>query len=213
MPVQLTPEMVRRAVVDRDPSSVRSVVQGLTSIIHTRVAFTLLRRRTSAHGRDLRQDTEDLVQEVFEFLLSDGGRRMLSWDPERGSAATFFGLLAERCVLNILASRRRSPWTEDPAEESDLERSGGSSDPPEGRVGSREMLRQLGQRLLEDLNERDQRLFELMYVQQADDQKVREELGIGRDALYQARKRLLERVRRLAAQIGPEFESWAGAGS
>jgi RNA polymerase sigma-70 factor (ECF subfamily) len=176
------------------------------------VTSVLFRRGGAAHGRNLRQEVEDMVQEVYEFLLANDGRRMLAWDPDKGSAKTFFGLLAERCVLNILSSRRKSPWTEDPVEEQHLDRREDKSAGLEQTVGSREMLRALGERLLEALNDRDRRLFEALYIQQKDDEEVRELMGIGRDALYQARSRLLQRVRKLAADMGPEYEKLSGVG-
>lgn len=201
MAATLTVELIRRAVVKRDQGSIRTLAQTLMPIVHTRVGYVLLRRAASAHGRNHRQEVEDMVQEVFEMLLADDGRRLLAWDPERGSAATFFGLIAERCVLNILANRRKSPWTEDPEEEDTLDRKRGAAGGVEERVMSRDLLRELGRRLLEGLNERDQRLFVMVFLEQADDEHVREELGLARDAMYQARHRLGQRIRKLVAEI------------
>lgn len=209
----LTTGLVRKAVSERDPASVREVIGALTPIVHARVARVLLRLGGAARGRDLRQEIEDMVQEVFGFLLADGGRRLLAWDPEQGSARTYFGLLAERCVLNILTSRKRNPWTEDPAEEETLELEAGSEGRLEETLAFREVLRELGRRLLDGLNARDRRLFEATYVQGLSDDEIREELGLGRDALYQARSRLLGRVRKLAAGMGPEVERLCGGGS
>jgi len=195
MSATLTPELIRSAVIDREEGSIRSVVQALSQIVHHRVGRVLLRRAASSRGRNLRQEVEDMVQEVFELLLSDGGKRLLAWDPELGSAATFFGLVAERRVLNILASRKKSPWTEDPEETDSLERRGGAAGGLEQRVMSRELLRGLGRCLLDGLGDRDQRLFELLYLEGADVEAV------GRDALYQARHRLGQRIRKLVAEI------------
>lgn len=194
----LTPDLIARAVRGDDKGAVRAVVRALTPILQARVARVLLRARGAARGRDVRQEVQDQVQDVFESLLSDGGRRLLAWAPELGSAATFFGLVAERRVLNTLASRRQSPWTEDPSEADDLD----ASEPPpaadvERLVASRELLQQVGRRLRDSLNERDQRLFELMYVHQLDDDAIRADLGLQRDALYQARRRLKQRVRQI----------------
>src|SRR5687768_1618744 len=79
------------------------------------VARGLARRMVKARGRDLRQEVEDLTQEVFVALFADDARALRLWDPARGaSLANFVGLLAEREVASILRSGRRSPWTEDP---------------------------------------------------------------------------------------------------
>jgi RNA polymerase sigma-70 factor (ECF subfamily) len=201
MPANLTSGLIRRAVIERDEGSIHAVVKFLTRIVHHRVGLVLLRRAAAARGRNPRQEVEDLVQEVFELLLSDGGRRLLAWNPELGSAATFFGLIAERCVLNVLANRKKSPWTEEPEEQESLAHKQGAAGGLEERVMSIELLRGLGRLLLETLGERDQRLFELVYIERADDEAVRSELGLTRDALYQARHRLGLRVRKLLAEI------------
>ena len=200
---ELTPALIRRAVTDGDRRAIERVVRALTPIVHGRVARVLLRRRGAARGRDVRQEIQDQVQDVFETLLSDGGRRMLAWSPERGGAATFFGLLAERRVLNALASRRQSPWTEDPSESDALDLRMGGAATVERIVASRELLDEVGRRLREGLNDRDRRLFELMYVHQLEDDEIRDAMDIGRDALYQARRRLKVRMRELVDDMSP----------
>lgn len=194
----LTPQLVRRAVAgDRDAVGV--VVARLTPVIQARVARLLLRRQGAARGRDVRQEVADLTQDVFEVLLADGGRRLLAWTPERGSPMAFFGLIAERQAGKRLDSRRRSPWSEDPVEPGGIDEQAPESLP--ARLASRDALRRLGERLLAGLNERDLQLFRLLYVEQLDDEAVREALGIGRDALYQARSRLRQRLQALSGDL------------
>ena len=194
----LTPDLVRRAVVDRNPEAVRRVVAALRPIVHKRVARALVRRRAAARGRDLRQEVEDLVQDVFEGLLAHGGRRLLAWAPGRGSAEVFFGLVAERIAANILDSRRRSPWTDDPRAPETLP---GHSVPLEPVLESRWALRTLAHRLRQQLGPRDWRMFVLMYGEGLDDAAVRDQLGLGRMAFYQARRRLRRRIRELASDL------------
>lgn len=209
MPEQLTAEIIRRAVVEKHGASIETMVEILSAIVHGRVARVLVRRRGGSRGRDLRQDVEDITQEIFVAFLEHGGKILLSWSPEKGSAASFFGLIAERRTHNILDSRKQSPWTEEPSEIEKLERSHGT-DQLEKQISSRHMLRVLGERLLVELTERDRTLFELLYLQRLDDDKVRQRLNLSRDVLYQARKRLLTRIRNIASKMGPEFESLVG---
>ena len=198
---ELTPELLRRAVVDREPAATRASVRLLTPIVQTAVVRVLVRRRAGAKGRDLRQEVDDLLQDVFAALLADGGRRLLAWVPERGSAATFFGVVAQRLVSNVLDSRRRSPWTEQPTEAAVLEGRVTDGAALERRLDARNELRQLGERLQEGLNERDQRLFRLLYVEQRESDEVCEELGLSTNALSQARRRLGQRLRRLVESL------------
>ena len=198
---ELTPELLRCAVVEREPAAVGASVRLLTPIVRTAVVRVLVRRRAGAGGRDVRQEVDDLLQEVFSALLADGGRRLLAWSPERGSAATFFGVVAQRLVSNVLDSRRRSPWTEQPTEAAVLERHVTDGAALERRLDARRELRQLGERLQEGLNERDQRLFHLLYVEQCEPAEVCGELGLSANALSQARRRLGQRLRRLVEAL------------
>ena len=151
-----------------------------------------------------------MTQHVFENLLANSGRRLLQWDPEKGSAATYFGLITERLTDQLLASRRKSPWTEEPSELKRLDSKLGENDDLERRINVRQWLDLLGHRMLMELNDRDRKLFNLLYIQQLDDQAVRQELGLNRDALYQARRRLLGRVHKLAVDMGPEHRVLTG---
>ncbi|MCU0662962.1 MAG: hypothetical protein MUC50_11630 [Myxococcota bacterium] len=205
-PVQvLTVELVRRAVEGREPGAVTLLVGLLAPILQATVARVLLRRGAIATGRSVRAAVEDITQEVFERLLAQGGRRLLMWDPSLGSAQAFFGLVAQRYAHNVLDSRRRSPFTEEPAEPAELEKGTGTEPDLERALCSRDALRRLGKRLEEGLNERDLKLFQLLYIEQLDDEEARTRLGIGRDALYQARRRLLLRARELARDIAAEM--------
>ena len=100
-----------------DPAALTRLVALLTPVIQARVARTLLARRFRlAAGRDVRQEVEDLSQEVFLALFARGGRVLRAWEPERGlSLENFVGLVAERQVLSFLRSSRRNPWPEETA--------------------------------------------------------------------------------------------------
>src|SRR5262245_51304251 len=110
----VTPEQVN-AALGGDKGAIRALVAALSPVIQARVARALLRRRAASKARDIRQEVEDLTQEVFVALFADGGRTLREWSPSRGlSLLNFAGLVAEREVASIMRSGRRSPWTEDP---------------------------------------------------------------------------------------------------
>lgn len=202
---ELTVELIRRAVEGRERGAMTVLVRLLAPILQAGVARVLLRRGAIASGRSVRAEVEDITQEVFERLLAQDGRRLLTWDPALGRAQTFFGLVAQRHAHNVLDSRRRSPFTEEPVETKDLENGPSTDVDLERTLGSRDALRRLGKRLEEGLNDRDLKLFQLLYIEQLDDEEARARLGIGRDALYQARRRLLLRARELARDIAAEM--------
>ena len=98
-----------------DPAALNRLVAVLTPVIQARVAWTLLARRFRLAGsRDVRQEVEDLCQDVFLALFARDCRVLRAWKPERGlSLENFVGLVAKCEVLSFLRSPRRNPRQED----------------------------------------------------------------------------------------------------
>jgi RNA polymerase sigma factor (sigma-70 family) len=187
-----------------DASALARLVALLTPVIQARVARTLLARRFRlAAGRDVRQEVEDLSQDVFLALFSRGGRVLRAWKPERGlSLENFVGLIAERQVLSFLRSRRRNPWPEETSlaeEELDVER---EDDPgPEEIVADREQLAHLLDRLREEVSPLGWRLFQLLFIEELSQAEVEEASGLSAEAVYAWRSRLRRMARKLLAEM------------
>ena len=198
---ELTPSEVRRAL-DGEQAALRRLVTVLRPIIQARVARGLLAwRRGSASGRSVRQEVEDLTQEIFLALFDDDGKALRSWDPSRGlSLANFAGLVAERQTVSILRSGKRSPWKEDPTLDEGLDRESPEKD-PEKVAASREELGLLLDRLTETLSPLGRHLFDLLFLRELEVSDVVATTGMSSDAVYAWRSRL----RRLAHQIFGEL--------
>lgn len=200
-------EALARSLVDLalagNTGAVRRLIAALTPVIQARVARALMRRRAAGRGREIRQEIEDLTQEVFVALFEHEGRILRTWDPEKGlSLQNFAGLVAERQVASILRSGRRSPWTEDPTLGEELDHSRTSVPPtPERRLGERELYEVLLSRLKEALSPKGLQLFELLVVDQAPVEQVCTETGLSTDAVYAWRSRLLKLLRKLRTEI------------
>jgi DNA-directed RNA polymerase specialized sigma24 family protein len=110
-----TAGLVRRALAG-DQTALNPLVAALTPVVQARVARTLLARRSRlASGRDLRQEVEDLSQEVFLSLFSRDAHVLRGWQAERGlSIENFVGLVSERLVVSSLRSGKRNPWKRSP---------------------------------------------------------------------------------------------------
>jgi RNA polymerase sigma factor (sigma-70 family) len=194
--------LVRRAL-SGDPEALRGLVAALTPVIQARVARTLLARRYRlAGGRDVRQEVEDLSQDVFLALFSRDGRILQSWQAERGlSLENFVGLIAERQVLSFLRSGRRNPWKEEAsftAEELETE---APESGPEETASSREHLALLLDRLREELSPLGWRLFELLFVQEMSQSEVEAASGLSAGAVYAWRSRLRRLSQKLRAEL------------
>ena len=197
-----TADLVRRALAG-DPAALNQLVELLTPVIQARVARTLLAQSFRlAGGRDVRQEIEDLNQDVFLALFSRDAHDLRDWQAEKGlSLENFVGMVAEREVLSFLRSGRRNPRKEDPSippEELKVEtlQSG-----PEKVAASRELLALLLARLREELSPLGWWLFKLLFVQELSLKEVRAASGLSAVAVYAWRSRLRRRARKLLAEL------------
>lgn len=200
----LTPELLA-AALGGDADAATRLVAALTPIVQARVARVLLRREAAGRGREVRQELEDIAQEVFAALFAERGRLLRLWDPARGlSLANFVGLLAEREAVSLLRSGRRSPWTEDPTEDAALTDAAGGVGDAEVRVASRELLTCLLDRLRAELSPKALQLFVWLMVEQLDVEEVCRRGDLSTDAVYAWRSRLSRLLRVMAAEISSD---------
>lgn len=188
-----------------DSVAMRALIDEAAPVIHVRVARALMKRHARAKGRNVRQEMEDMVQEVFAALLADDGRALRAWDPERGlSFLNFVGFIAEREVGMIMRTGKRSPWTEDPTMDDKLIHLGGAADDVEEHVATRELLSRIAARLRETLSPQGRHCFQLLYVEDRSVQSVSSETGMSIDALYAWRSRLGRLLRKLRDELAAE---------
>jgi RNA polymerase sigma-70 factor (ECF subfamily) len=190
------PPLETRQALAGDAVAVHRLVEKLTPVIQARVARTLLLRRVGgSSGRDVRQEIDDVAQEIFLLLFSDGGRLLRTWQPERGlSLANFVGLVAERQTVSILRNGKRSPWKEDPTLLEDLDRET-EHGRPEVDAASRETLRLLLGHLREELSPLGRHLFNLLFLREMSLTEVTASTGLSADAVYAWRSRLRKQAR------------------
>jgi len=198
-----------------DQTALTRLVAVLTPVVQARVARTLLARRSSlAGGRSVREEVEDLSQDVFLALFARDAHVLRGWRAERGlSLENFAGLVAERQVLSFLRSGRRNPpqetaWMEDEPESAATDRG------PEEVAAGRERLDRLLDRLREEVSPLGRRLFDLLYVQELSPAEVMAESGLSADAVYAWRSRLRRLARALLAKMSespvPGRRTWRG---
>ncbi len=192
-----------RALLDRalarDAEACRALFTRLTPVIQTRVARVLWRRRGVSGGRDIRQETEDLVQQVWCRLFERDARKLRAWDGSRGlSLERFVGLIAENEAVSVFRSRQR-PWAEDPTVAEALEPSLVEHRNPESRTHARRRIADVYDHVRAHMNERGQALFELLFIEQLSSKEAGAIMDISPGAIDQWRLRL----RRLIAKLAP----------
>jgi RNA polymerase sigma factor (sigma-70 family) len=196
-----------REALAGDRAALTRLVALLTPVIQARVARTLLARRSHlGTDRNVRQEVEDLTQEIFLSLFVKDGQVLRSWEAGRGlSLANFVGLVSERQVVSFLRSGKRNPWKEEPspAEEIDVATVDRG---PEEITASREQLRLLLERLRERLSPFGRHLFELLFVQELSLTETMATSGLSADAVYAWRSRLRRLARDLLAELSGKAE-------
>lgn len=197
----MAPTVVHDAIRG-DRGALRAFVAAMSPVIQARVVRGLLRRRPAREHRDIRQEVEDMTQEVFGALFAHDARALRAWDPERGlSLANFVGLIADRQVVSILRSNRRNPWQDVPEELDDLERGTDPVASAAPQLESRRTLELLLDRMREALSPRGLELFQRLYVDEEPIEEVAQVMGMTRDAVYAWRNRVTKIVQRFAAEI------------
>jgi RNA polymerase sigma factor (sigma-70 family) len=201
---ELAIALVRDALAG-DRRALAAFVGEMTPVIQVRVVRALLRRRASADGRDIRQEVEDLTQDVFGALFAHGGRALRAWDPDRGlSLANFVGLIADRHAASTLRSGRKNPWRDRPQELDELESAAPPVTSAEPQVASRRALERLLDRMREALSPRGLELFQRLYVEQEPIDEVAAAMGMTREAIYAWRNRVGKLLRSFSQEIAEE---------
>ena len=196
-----TVRLIRRALA-YDQAAENELYALLTPVIHARVARTLLARRSLLSGnRSVREEIEDLCQDVWMKLFANDGHVLLTWDPKRGASLhNFVGLVAEYQVLAYLRNGKSNPQKEEPWPEDELDTPALDSGTEE-LVASREQLSLLLDQLRDKLSPQAWQLFDLLFIQELSPAEVQAVTGLSADAVYQWRSRLRRLAQRLLAEM------------
>jgi RNA polymerase sigma-70 factor (ECF subfamily) len=181
----------------------RELVEALTPVVQARVARALMRRRGRGdRHRDVRQEVEDMTQQVFLALFANEGHALRQWDPKRGlTFLNFVGLLAERQVFSALRSRKKNPWVEEPTEDEVLDRKADSGQGPEHMVASREALTAVLRIVRERLSDRGLELFQWLMIEARSAEEVCSITGMTPNAVYAWRSRLGRLVHEVTQEV------------
>jgi len=198
--------LVARALAG-DEVAIRRLVDLLTPVIQARVARTLCARRwVHSGGRNLRQEVEDLTQDVFLLLFAKDGRQLRRWQPDRGlSLENFVGLVTERYVVSYLRSGRRNPSKEELLMDDDFDRPAPEPGPLQ-IVAGREELELLLDRMRESSSPLGWQIFELFFIQGLSVSETADSSGLSKDAVYA----WISRLRKLARELMEELSGKPG---
>lgn len=197
---------MNREDIDRalagDRASVAALVQHLRPVIHAEVARTLLPSAAASH-RDVRQDCEDLVQDVFLRLLAHDGARLRTWDPARGRLEPFVRTIARRRVLAVLRTRSRNPYEIVVVESQQLDQYPGNDGHLDSRIDARDLRAEIHQ----SLDERGRGMYQALIIEERAPADVARELGVTPNAIYAWTARLGRRLRAMIEGRSDSFRA------
>lgn len=185
-----------------DATALSELVRALQPAVQQEIGWLLRERVGQARGRNVRQELQDLLQEVFYALFQDDAQALRAWRPEGGrSLRRFVRWFARHQALVILRPGPRNPWRLDPAEPSRLADHLLDEIDAERQYGSQELLEQLAERLRQTLDARRLRAFRLMFIEDLSPEDIGTQLDMTTQAVYALRHRLREHVRELVADL------------
>src|SRR5688572_3360023 len=133
--------LIRRAVAGNEEAA-KTLIRRLMPVIRARVRRWLGQQRAPL-------EEEDLVQEVWLRLIEGGGRRLLAYDPSRGTTLEgYAGMIAEREIGKLAqkarAKKRRGALVQVEADHAEIP---ADHPTPETEIEARELAARLGRHL------------------------------------------------------------------
>ncbi|MEM9458599.1 MAG: sigma-70 family RNA polymerase sigma factor [Myxococcota bacterium] len=150
------------------------------------------------HRPALEGELEDFIGEIWARFVADGGWRLRSYDPERGSFGYYLRMRAF-AIARALASQRvhQNPTVAMTDPLVSLWRDDGL----EGRVLDRDALQRLWVALQERLGPVDLALFQGVFVEGRLVREVGDELGLSEAVAYRRSHRLKQKIERIADEL------------
>ncbi|MEM6992988.1 MAG: hypothetical protein AAF721_20900 [Myxococcota bacterium] len=187
------------AALSGDAAALRRLCVALFPTVQHSVAAML---RYRGPGPTRAQERDDLVQEVFRYLLDNDARPLRLWDPERAGGRTlksWVGLIAGRHAGRLAARRRNREARE--TGEAEVEESDASLT---DTLVQRDLLAKLLDRLERDLTAEELALFEAVFVEVRVASEVAAELGVAPNTIHKRCQRLRTKVASIAAELAQE---------
>jgi DNA-directed RNA polymerase specialized sigma24 family protein len=176
-----TREQLRRALAG-DRQAMQALVHRLFPVVHARTEAFVRRRAT---GRIDASDGQDVAQDVWLALLRDGGRALMSWDPDRGmSLEGYVGLLTQRELwgrVRAASADKRGSGQAGAALDDEMAAAPGD---PEQTIADRDLLERVTRHLAVTLPERGRLVFSLLYEDECSPTEAAATLGVNLQVVY-----------------------------
>lgn len=175
------------AALDGKGRSLRLVTASIEPIIRQTVRRGL-RRHGQVYWRSTPADVDDLVQDMYLYLLEKDAKVLRVWDPSRGTA--FLRLVIDRRLITILRSSRLNPARLMPVEDDVLSFLHGTTRDGESRLVAIRALTILFDALQRRLTAHGWRMFSAIFIDEWSTDEIAREFKKKPNAVHQWRRRL-----------------------
>lgn len=192
MPVPLE-ELLKRTLTGDAPAR-ELLAMGLLPVIHARVSRTAIFHGSAQTRRNIRNEVEDLTQEVCLMLFVQDCHVLRAFDASRGSLPTFVGKVAQFRTLDLLRKRCFLPRREELVDDErffELRCVLGL----EGRLEQRDLLQKVLNRVHRQLKPVTGKILEMLYVDGCSIAEVAAETDSSVSAIARQKSRLNQKLR------------------
>jgi RNA polymerase sigma-70 factor (ECF subfamily) len=190
-----------RLAIAGDPVALQELFDELLPVVQRSAGAAVRRALPRSMRGNVRQELDDLTQEILGTLFERDGRRLLLWDPERGLPFTrYVELVSRTIVFSIMRSRRRSPWTAEPVEPAEFDAIDGGGESPERALARSELRVAVLAAMEATLSEKGRQILGLL-LEERTTQEIGDLTGMSSNAVYVWRNRITTLARDTAREV------------
>jgi RNA polymerase sigma-70 factor, ECF subfamily len=141
---------------------------------------------------DIREDVEDVFQEVFVSLFKDGCNALLRFDPSRASLGTYLCTIARNATINAVKRRKCDS-------DEDIDAIGEDSLNPEMLLEKKDAKERI-ESLLPSLSVKERFFFKLYFEDCMPPEEIAGVLNISIDTVYSKKAKIQEKIKHLFPQ-------------
>jgi RNA polymerase sigma-70 factor, ECF subfamily len=175
--------LVRLCIAERnDDAFPRELIHRFGRLIMQTISWTFRR-----FSKSIREDIEDVFQEVFVSLFKNDCEALAHYDPSRASLGTYLCTIAKNAAINACKRKRVDivEYTDIPGEERET---------PETLLDLKDAAQRI-ESILPSLTARERFFFKLYFEDNAPPEEIAEILGVSIDTVYSKKAKIIGKLR------------------
>jgi RNA polymerase sigma-70 factor (ECF subfamily) len=167
-----------------DAAFPRELIDRYARLVMQTITWTF--RRFSS---DIREDVEDVFQEVFVSLFKDDCSALARFDPSRASLGTYLCTIARNATINAVKRKKRDS-------DEDVDAIGEDTLNPEALLEKKDARERI-EALLPSLSANERLFFKLYFEDCMPPEEIAGVLNVSTDTVYSKKAKIQEKIRNL----------------